>query len=133
MKYPAVLMFLLVNVYFVSAYPTGAPKCTSLTPKHSGTKAQTGKAPFKVEASAPTKKDGKSSVTVTISGIDSAKFKGFLLYATAADGSDKIGTFAKTDKTKLVTCDSTVSCLFNVNLPTSLIIIFVSIECHHSF
>lgn len=109
MKYPAVLVLVLVHVYLVSAYPTGAPKCSSLTPKHSGTKAQTGKAPYKVEASAATKKDGKSNVTVTISGIDGAKFKGFILYATAADGSDKVGTFGKTDKTKLITCDSSVS------------------------
>lgn len=96
-----------------SAYPSGAPKCSSLIPKHAKNKAQTSTAPYKVTTSAVSKdKDGKSTVTVTVTGLNDAKFKGFIVYATPVDSTDKIGKFTKTDKTSLLTCGSSVSSPF---------------------
>ena len=96
-------------VYISSAYPSGSPKCSSHVPKHQSSKAQTSKAPYKIATSAVSKKDGKSTVTVTITGNNDTKFKGFFLYASKTNSNDKVGKFSKADKTKVLTCGSSVS------------------------
>lgn len=98
-------------ILLTTAYPSGAPKCSSLIPKHAKNKAQTSAAPFKLTTSGVSKdKDGRSTVSVTLAGLsDAAKFKGFIVYATAVDGTEKLGKFTKTDKTSLVSCGSSVS------------------------
>lgn len=97
-------------VLLSTAYPSGAPKCSSLIPKHAKNKEQTGTAPYKLTTSGVSKdKDGKSTVTVTLAGLNNAKFKGFIVFATAVDSNDKIGKFTKADKTTLVSCGSSVS------------------------
>ena len=105
----AVALMAAIAVEYTSAYPSGAPKCSSLLPKHAKNKAQTGKAPYKVTTSAVTNKGGKSTVTVTIAGVGDAKFKGFILYATPVGADEKIGKFTKADKTNVVSCGASVS------------------------
>ena len=105
----AVTLFVAVCIA-VHAYPSGSPKCSAHIPKHGSTKAQTSKSPFKVATSAVTKnKDGKSTVTVTISGSNDTKFKGFFLYASSVGSNDKIGKFSDTDKSTVLKCGSSVS------------------------
>lgn len=132
----AVALFAALSIELSSAYPSGAPKCSSLLPKHAKNKAQTGKAPYKVSTSAVSKnKDGKSTVTVTISGTGDAKFKGFILYASPEASSDKIGKFTKTDKTALLTCGASVSVPFvavNSESENLLCLQFTSTERHYS-
>lgn len=101
-------LFLLASL--AQAYPSGAPKCTSLTPKHTGAKAKTSKSPYKIEAT----KANKDSAVVTISGGSGDKFKGFLLYATKPGSEDKIGTFKKVEKTSVMKCGSAVSTCFKL-------------------
>lgn len=120
-----------------SAYPSGAPKCSSLVPKHAKNKAQTSSAPYKVTTSAVTKdKDGKSTLTVTVAGLNDAKFKGFMVYATPVDSTDKIGKFTKTDKTSLLSCGSAVSLTPGTFLASKLqppSIFFISLERDYPF
>lgn len=103
-----IALCVLVFVSLAQAYPSGSPKCSNHVPKHETNKAQTTPSPFKLTTSAVTKKDGKSTVTVTISSTDGTKFKGFFVYATTPDGNDKLGQFTKTDKTKVLKCGSAV-------------------------
>lgn len=107
-----ILIVVLCAVALINCYPSGSPKCSAHTPKHSSSKAQTGKAPYKITTSSVTKdKNGKSTITVTIAGTNDSKFKGFFLYATAVDSNDKIGKFTKSSNTSVLSCGSSVMSL----------------------
>ncbi|CAH1790847.1 unnamed protein product [Owenia fusiformis] len=101
----SVTVILLMLVYSLSAYPTGAPvaKCGDMTPGH-GTKNDITNSPYTVTASRTTFKAG-DSMTVTVSGTGGATFKGFFLQARL--NGTIIGSFSNlspTNSTKTITC-----------------------------
>lgn len=97
----------------VKCYSDGAPTevCEDMLPKH-GEPAQTGPSPYTLTLNRKSVKPGES-ITLTLAGKNSAKFKGFLVQARDSTGSP-VGSFAplppsKTNnefkgKWKLLTC-----------------------------
>ncbi|XP_033883482.3 putative ferric-chelate reductase 1 [Acipenser ruthenus] len=93
--------FLLISCNFmgVSGYPSGlvTDSCSSMTPQHGGTNAQTSAAPFSVTASKATYSPG-DQITVTLQA-KSGTFRGFLLQARQIGGRAAVGSFTITDPT----------------------------------
>ncbi|KAK6484194.1 putative ferric-chelate reductase 1 [Huso huso] len=93
--------FLLISCNFmgVSGYPSGlvTDSCSSMTPQHGGTNAQTSAAPFSVTASKATYSPG-DQITVTLQA-KSNTFQGFLLQARQIGGRAAVGSFTITDPT----------------------------------
>ena len=61
-------------------------KCETVLPVHSGNKPQSGASPYSISVSNSSYTTGES-LTVTIQGSGSKKFKGFILQARGSDSS----------------------------------------------
>ena len=72
----------------VWGYSSGPPlsKCETVLPVHSGNKPQSGASPYSISVSNSSYTTGES-LTVTIQGLGSKKFKGFILQARGSDSS----------------------------------------------
>ncbi|XP_030429731.1 putative ferric-chelate reductase 1 isoform X2 [Gopherus evgoodei] len=78
----------------VLGFPDGKinAACDSMLPSHGNFVSQTTAAPYRISISSSSFDPG-NKITVTLQGIDSSTFKGFLLQARAVSGDGIVGTF----------------------------------------
>ena len=88
-----ILPFILV-IGQVSSFSSGPPEdiCDSMKPSHSGLSGQTSAVPYELTVTEPFAEAG-TEVTLTLTGKNSEKFKGFMVRAFESGTETAIGSF----------------------------------------
>ena len=113
MKIHLLVSVVLCFFSYIQCYPEGAPKdtCNELCPNHQDADPKSGTAPYSVTISKSQISAG-DNVTVTIKGLDSKKFKGFILVARKPKTRKNIGIFKpKSSNAKALECTEGVKVL----------------------